>query len=110
MHIGEKIKQRRIELGMSQRELARRMEYNGNSTLNRIENGTVEVTQTKLLQFAQALNVSVTYLMGVEENEQTNMDNPITNEEKILLELYRNIAEDKKEIVLKMLQVAVEKE
>lgn len=74
MHIGERIKQRRNELGWSQRELARKMGYSDNSTLARIETGKVDVYQNKIVQFSEVLGVSIPYLMGwlEEEEEQKN--------------------------------------
>ena len=72
MKIGERIKQRRIELEWSQRELAAKMNYSHHSTLARIESGQVDVTQSKIVQFANVLGVSTAYLMGWEEVEKKN--------------------------------------
>ena len=72
MEIGEKIKKRRMELGWSQRELARKMGYSDNSTLARIEQGKVDVYQNKIVQFSNVLGVSIAYLMDWEEDEQKN--------------------------------------
>ena len=65
-HIGEKIKQRRVELGLSQRELAEKVGYSHHSTLTRIEAGTVDIPQSKIRQFASALNVDISYLMDTD--------------------------------------------
>ena len=70
MEIGEKIKRRRMELGWSQRELARKMGYSDNSTLARIEQGKVDVYQNKIVQFSEVLGVSIAYLMDWEDEEQ----------------------------------------
>ena len=72
MEIGEKIKMRRMELGWSQRELARKMGYKDNSTLARIEMGTVDVSQTRIVQFSEVLGVSIAYLMDWEEVQENN--------------------------------------
>lgn len=72
MRIGERIKIKRKEKGWSQRDLAKRIGYSHHSTLARIENGEVDVSQTRIVQFADALNVSVSYLMGVEEKIEKN--------------------------------------
>lgn len=72
MEIGEKIRNRRLELGWSQRELARRMGYSDNSTLARIEQGKVDVYQNKIVQFSEVLGVSIAYLMDWEEDEKKN--------------------------------------
>ena len=70
MKIGERIKIRRQELEWSQRELAAKMNYSHHSTLARIENGQIDVRQSKIVQFAEVLGVSVSYLMGWEENDK----------------------------------------
>lgn len=71
MTIGDKIKQRRTELGWSQRELANRMGYNNHSTLTRIENGKVDIPQSRIVQFSEVLSVPISYLMNWEEEMQT---------------------------------------
>ena len=72
MHIGDRIKKRRIELDWSQRDLAKRMGYTNNSTIAKIEQGKVDVYQNKIVQFSEVLGVSIAYLMGWEEEEQKN--------------------------------------
>ena len=67
MSIGQKIKQRRTELGWSQRDLAAKMGYNNNSTVARIENGKVDIPQSRIVKFSEVLGVSIAYLMGWDE-------------------------------------------
>lgn len=70
MKIGEKIKAKRNELKLSQRELAARLGYNDHTTLTRIEAGKVDLTQSKVKQFAEVLGVTPGYLMGWEDNPE----------------------------------------
>lgn len=70
MHIGDKIKARRIEKGWSQRELAAKMGYSHHSTLARIESGKVDVSQTRIVQFAEVLGCSIAYLMDWQETQK----------------------------------------
>ena len=72
MNIGEKIKRRRKELKLSQRDLAAKMGYSHHSTIARIESGKVDVSQTRIVQFAEVLKTSVSYLMGWEEAQKKN--------------------------------------
>lgn len=72
MTIGKRIKARRIELMMSQRELSDRMGYSNHSTITRIEAGKVDIPQSRIVQFAEVLGVSVPYLMGWEEKVEEN--------------------------------------
>lgn len=67
MSIGNKIKQRRVELGLSQRDLAAKMGYNNNSTIARIESGKVDIPQSRVVKFSEVLGVSIAYLMGWDE-------------------------------------------
>lgn len=69
MAIGDRIKSRRIELGYSQEYLAKLMGYKSRSTINKIELGVNDITQSKVSAFAQALNTSVSYLMGWDEEQ-----------------------------------------
>ena len=72
MTVATRIKDRRNELGWSQRELAAKMGYASNTTVAKIEQGTVDVSQARLEQFAQVLGVSVAYLMGWEQIQKKN--------------------------------------
>lgn len=77
MGIGERIKQRRTELGMSQRDLADRMGYNNHSTVAKIENGAVDIPHSRIVQFADVLNVSVEHLMGLDSTPQVALPNKL---------------------------------
>ena len=72
MSIGEKIKNRRMELRWSQRDLSNKMGYSNHSTIARIESGTVDIPQSKIVKFSEVLGVSIGYLMGWEETEKKN--------------------------------------
>lgn len=72
MTIGGRIKQRRIELGWTLREFADRMGYANHSTVARIERGEIDIAQSKIARFSEVLGVSVSYLMGWEEEQKKN--------------------------------------
>lgn len=57
------IKKRRKEIGMTQRELAEKCGYTDHTTINKIENGLVDVTFKRLEQIAAALDTSVIALI-----------------------------------------------
>ena len=48
------------------------MGYKSKSTINKIELGINDVSQTKVVQFAKVLNTSIAYLMGWEEMQKNN--------------------------------------
>lgn len=68
--VGEKIKERRTALGMSQRDLAEKMGYSNHSTVARIEAGSVDLPQSKVAKFAEALSTTPAYLMGWEKEPE----------------------------------------
>jgi transcriptional regulator with XRE-family HTH domain len=70
--IGEKIKMRRMELGWTLRELAKRMGYSNHSTVARIESGAIDIPQSKVVKFAEVMGTSVAFLMDWEEVQKTN--------------------------------------
>lgn len=70
--IGQRIKQAREALGMTQAELARRMGYSARSTINRIENGSQAFPMKKLDKFAQVLDVTPASLAGFTEADITD--------------------------------------
>lgn len=92
MDVGNRIKMRRKELGLSQEELARKLGYKSRSTVNKIEKGVNEITQSKILAFAKALDTSVNYLMGddVEENH-TNFADLMTQKKVSMNEISHDL-------------------
>ena len=68
--IGSRIRHYRLLRGMTQKELANAVGYNAEtskSTINKIEAGQRDVSQSRLPLFAEALGVSVLDLLGIEE-------------------------------------------
>lgn len=61
--IGKKLKERRLELGLTQEELAHKVGYTSKSTINKIEKDYHDVNQTTLLKLAKALDVSPSFFI-----------------------------------------------
>ena len=70
MSIGKRIKVRRQELKMSQRDLAAKLGYSDHTTLTRIEANKIDLPQSRIKQLSSILNVSIGYLMGWEEEPE----------------------------------------
>lgn len=70
MSIGKRIKEKRLEMNMSQRDLAAKLGYSDHSTLTRIEADKIDLPQSRIKQLSAILNVSVGYLMGWEEEPE----------------------------------------
>lgn len=62
--IGERIKARRELLKMSQQELAEKLGYKSRSSINKIELGEQNLTQSKIYKIATALYTTPEYIMG----------------------------------------------
>ena len=67
MTTGERIKQRREELGLTQTELAERMGYKSRAAICTVEKDKEDLTTTRIRKFAKALQTTPAYLMGWEE-------------------------------------------
>ena len=57
------IRKRRKEIGMTQKELAEKCGYTDHTTINKIENGSVDITFKRLEQIALALDTTVIALI-----------------------------------------------
>lgn len=67
LQLYKNIKNKRLEMGISQEELARRTGYTNRSSIAKIESGKVDLSQTKIMQFAEALDTTPSDLMGWDE-------------------------------------------
>ena len=111
MDIGDRIKKRREELGMSQEELAKKVGYKSRSSVNKIEVDGRGLPQSKIVLFAKALETTPAYLMGWEEIDSHFSGREASDEvyrkfaqniekhhgkEKELLEIYKQLSDENK--------------
>ena len=68
--IGNRIRNRREELGLSQDELGKRLGYKSRSAINKIELDQQNLTQSKIKAIADALETTPSYIMGWDEPDQ----------------------------------------
>ncbi len=61
--IGARIKEVRLESGVSREYVARRMEIR-QQTIEKYEKGLVEISLKRLIQISNILNVGITYLLN----------------------------------------------
>ena len=71
MSIGQRIKSRREELGLSQEDLAHKIGYKSKSSINKIELDIQQLRQSKIKQIADALETTTDYIMGWSEKEDS---------------------------------------
>lgn len=69
MNTGTRIKLKRQALGLTQEELAYKLGYKSKSSINKIELGHENLTQTKIKALADALGTTPAYIMGWEDEE-----------------------------------------
>ena len=102
--IGTRIKQQREKLGMTQKELANALGYKSKTTIAKIEKGTNDFPQKNIYIFANVLQVTPAFLMGLEEDFEvrnpsfTKKLNTILKDKSINLSTLSkkiNISEDK---------------
>jgi transcriptional regulator with XRE-family HTH domain len=106
--VGENIFRMRKQLNWTQEELALKMGYKSKSTINKIEMGINDIPQSKIVQFAEVLGTTPAHLMGWDEdNKDSPSEADLSEGEKILLDLFRRVPEDKQELVLQMIRVAL---
>ena len=71
-NIGERIKKRRKKLGMTQEDLSNKLGYKSKTTIAKIENGTNDIMQNRVIDFAKALHTTPAYLMGYSDLNAPN--------------------------------------
>ena len=54
--IGEKIKEKREKLNLSQEQLADKLGYKSKTSIHKVEQGMTDLPQSKIIEFAKALN------------------------------------------------------
>ena len=98
MTIGERIKKRRKELGLTQEELANRLGNSSRASICTVEKDREDLTTTRIEKIAKALNTSPAYLMGWTDNPHTIDLSPmialaVESYEKHLSEIGENVEE-----------------
>ena len=106
--IGNRIKERRIEIGLSQEDLAITLGYKSRSSINKIEKDGRGLPQSKIIEISRALNTTPAYIMGWTDDSTLARDHIIelTDFEKTLILEYRKSDEISKEMVHRALNIS----
>ena len=106
MTLYDRIRQLRIQAGMSQDDLARAMGYKDRSMITKIESGKVDISQKKIIAFARVLNTTPGYLMGWTEEppDDSVSDVPLTSEARIISGGVNKMPPEKRAQAVKILQ------
>ena len=79
------------------------------ATISNYRKGKYEPKQDRLEDIAKALDVSVAWLMGADvPMNNTPPAIQLTEGEELLLDLFRSIPDDKKQMAIEMLKVALQ--
>ena len=72
LQLYKNIRNRRLELNVTQSELATKLGYADKSMIAKIEKGSVDLPQSKIISFANALHIAPGDLMGLDGIEKPN--------------------------------------
>ena len=117
MTLYERIRELRIEQGLTQDDLAHAMGYKDRSMITKIESGKVDISQKKVDVFAKILNTSPAYLMGWTDDKRTTreriaeifeeasnaIDQPHTPEARVLAKGMDRMPEAQRKAILQMM-------
>lgn len=73
LQLYKNIKKLREEYGWSQEDLARKIGYTSRTSIAKIEAGKIDLPQSKIKAFADALHTTPSYLMGWTDEPQTEI-------------------------------------
>lgn len=118
---GERLRAIRKERGYSMDQLCDSFNKFQNSirlnksTISRYENGTQEPMLSTVAALAKFFNISAMYLTGESDVKHSDKESSmsftsITDEEKMLLELFRRVPADSQQLVLDMIRIALKRD
>lgn len=103
MTIGERMKERRVELGLSQEELAKKAGYKSRSSIQKLESSR-NLPLVKVEKMAKALNCSPAYIMGWEDDVPTDND---VLEHIELIDLYEQLTRSQKDHIIATMKLLI---
>lgn len=106
MTIYDRIRQLRISQGLSQVDLAKRMGYKDGSMITKIESGSVDISQKKIVAFAEALSTTPAYLMGWTDTPEKYIADSLTPDESVIINSYRSLSAEGKNYIHQQLVAA----
>lgn len=101
MELSDRVKARRLELGLTQEELAKRMGYASKVSINKIEMGR-PCSQKIIVRLAEALDTSVKYLMGWEDD--VPVPDPLTEKRQKVVDAVMQLSDEQLEGLLAILK------
>lgn len=107
MNTAERLRYLREKSGLSQRDMANKLNI-GRTTYVKYETGDSKPVR-KLTEIAAIFNVSVDYLLGKENNNETTFADEIyTKEEREIIKKYRQLDADGKNLIKVMINTRLQ--
>ena len=102
MDLYKNIKARRVELGLTQSELAAKLGYADKSMIAKIEKGAIDLPLSKIDAFAEALRTTSGTIMGFDDPEEIIVD--MFNQEEderlaFIIKAYQNAEESDRRLI-----------
>lgn len=107
--MAQRIKMLRKEKGLTLEQVANNVGV-GKSTVRKWETGMIaNMKRDKIAALANALGTTPAFLMGWEEQEEKNLptEETLTDGEKVMLQLFRQVPEEDQRMLLDMIKVAL---
>lgn len=108
--INDRIKEMRKKKGLTLLEVA---EYLGvqEATVQRYESGNIKnLKHETICKLAELFGCDPRYLVGWTENNSGLHEATVTDEEKMLLDLFRRVPEESQQMVLDMVRIALKRD
>lgn len=99
MTIYDRIRDLRLSKKMSQTDLALKLGYKDGSMITKIESGKVDISQKKIVAFANALDTTPAFLMGWTDSPFRTFDEQLSSDEHRLITAYRSLSPRGKELL-----------
>lgn len=103
MTMYDRIRELRIQKGMSQNDLALKTGYADRTAISKIEKGQVDIPRSKIQAFANVFGVSPSYLMDGETKTTPSIDDEIVS-------AFLTLPDDKRKQVIEFIRFLGKKE
>lgn len=107
MSIGQRIKIAREKSGMTMEEVAKRCNTTKQTIFKYESEIVTNIPYDKIVLLSNALSVSPSYLFEWDEKENTPDKTELTEGEELVLQLFRQIPEDKQAAAIEILRAAL---
>ena len=104
MTIYDRIKQLRLEKGMSQLDLALAVGYKGRSAISKVEKGERDISQSMVIKYANALGVTPNYLLSGEEMSEVSETPKDNGHDSEFHELFAQLTDEQQRLIISQIK------